>query len=358
MMQLDLHYRCPKTPFTLSNKLKRRYRKELIYVGDFVKREPGKDDVRFSVDEALIDHWVTTHQQFMEGGIDVPLPLNHTDDPEKNRGFVVGMEKDLNERGLPALFGIVEFADEEAEKLARTANVSIFVPNEFTDGKGKTYARPIRHTAITDYPVIPGLGKFQAIAASFDEGDVPMDELRALATKLGIPDSVADGDLLKEITAKVESLMDDSSSVGSSSSAGAGEGEGKGTPPGSAGAIKKVEYHPPVAAGFISMARDFRNTKIDSLVREQRITSAVGAKLKEKYCSDKTLNLALSHDGSSNDGFDDIIGALALNTPSTVLGEKSPAQELSLALAATDVTPEKNKLMADVERRRKEAAAK
>ena len=72
------------------------------------------------------------------------------------------MELGRNERGLPALYGCVRFRDGFDPD---DSQVSIHVPPQFTDGLGRTYVRPIRHVAITDYPVIPGLGRFEALAA-------------------------------------------------------------------------------------------------------------------------------------------------------------------------------------------------
>lgn len=149
------------------------YEKELIYVGDF---EDKTRKLKFSVDESLVDHWLRTHDEMVKNGIDVPTPKGHTDDVESNRGKVIRVTKRLNEEGLPALFGVFKFRDKEAAKLAASANVSIYVPPEFTDGKGRRYVRPIRHVAFTDYPVIPGLGKFHAIAASLVL-DQPRDDI-------------------------------------------------------------------------------------------------------------------------------------------------------------------------------------
>ena len=52
--------------FKLSNEKDRLYRKELIYVGNFVK-----DGMRFSVTEDTLAHWLATFTKFKAKGIEV-----------------------------------------------------------------------------------------------------------------------------------------------------------------------------------------------------------------------------------------------------------------------------------------------
>lgn len=145
------------------------FRKELIYCGDFVKRNQTTHQ-KFSIDPIKLEHWEQTGNLMISNGVDVPLPLKHNDSPEAGRGKVVRYETGLNSRGIPALYGIVRFRDKEAAKMARSTNVSIYVPEPpVYDGLGNEYKYPIRHVALTDYPVIPKLEGFEAIAASFDE---------------------------------------------------------------------------------------------------------------------------------------------------------------------------------------------
>jgi hypothetical protein len=136
----------------------RLYRKELIYVGSF--RTPH---MSFDVDDRLLHHWVCTFDAMSAGGIEVPVPVEHSTDPEARRGTLVRLELSRNDRGLTALYGWLRF---RGDYDPGDAQVSIYVPLEVTDGLGRKYFRPIRHVALTDYPVIPGLGRFEAIAAS------------------------------------------------------------------------------------------------------------------------------------------------------------------------------------------------
>lgn len=188
-----------------------RFRKELIYAGRHVKKRPGQKDPEYvlDVDRALIDHWVETHKAMLDEGVEVPAPLKHTTDPQANRGKWVGLEAGKNKDGKDALYGVIEFADAEAAKLAKTANVSIYVVNEYTSGKGTTYKAPIRHIALTDYPIVPGLSKFEALAAD-DEGmtnDDKTPDINALLgevfTELGITST---NDITKDVPAIVEGV--------------------------------------------------------------------------------------------------------------------------------------------------------
>lgn len=140
------------------------FRKEVIHEGDWTK-----GDMPFTIDKNLIDHWINTFNEMQHDGIEVPKPLNHTENPEARRGTVIRLESDINENGKLALYEVFKFRNKEDAKNLKDADVSIYVPLEFKAGNGKTYKYPIRHIAFTDYPVIPNLGKMHPIAASFVE---------------------------------------------------------------------------------------------------------------------------------------------------------------------------------------------
>jgi hypothetical protein len=147
------------------------YRKELVYPGNFTKKDPNTQEVEFTlpVDERLMDHWAATFQKMAKNEVEVPLPIEHTTDPEKRRGTVIDLKKEYNpERGTNSLYAYVKFRDAQtAASLAKTTQVSLFSPPNFSDGKGNSYVRPITHVALTDYPLVPGLSRFaKAVAAS------------------------------------------------------------------------------------------------------------------------------------------------------------------------------------------------
>ena len=204
------------------------YRKELVYPGNFVKKDPQTGDVEFNlkVDDALMDHWVATFQRMAKNDVDVPLPIEHTTDPERRRGTVVDLKKEFNpERGVNALYAYVKFRDPQtAATLSKTSQVSLFAPPKFSDGKGNDYTRPITHVALTDYPLVPGLSPFsKAISASLttiSPWSLSMEEptmttpMQQLAIDLGIEvgDEADDEVIAQMIRDGVQTTADDMSS--------------------------------------------------------------------------------------------------------------------------------------------------
>ena len=183
-------FRVPRTAPGLAlgnDKTGLTFRKELIYAnlpGESFKKKTADHDQEFTVDEDRLDHWCNVGNTMLHNGVKVPVPLKHTDEPEKNRGQVLRFERGTNEEGREALFGVIKFRDEEAAKLAASTDVSIFVPDKpVYDGFGNEYVQPIRHVCCTDYPVIPKLGGFEAIAASLELSSKPVADHVASSRK-------------------------------------------------------------------------------------------------------------------------------------------------------------------------------
>ena len=117
----------PKTPWVFSG-TGLTYRKEVIYTADF-----ANGDVHWSVDEAMLYHWVATFEQMVSAGQlqeGIPMPLLHTSDPDKRRAWARSLEVALNSEGLPALFATVEFRDLAAVQDLRESQVSLYSPPE------------------------------------------------------------------------------------------------------------------------------------------------------------------------------------------------------------------------------------
>lgn len=327
-------YIAPTEPFVLSDEASRTYRKELAYEGEFSAH--GK---MFRIDEALLLHWHRTHAEFLKNGIEVPVPVEHTEDPEKRRGTLVGTELGMRKDGRRNIIGLIQFRDAEAEKL-KASQVSVYVPPEFVDGKKNRYVRPIRHVALTDYPVIPGLGQFEPIAASLVGGTSSM-ALRDLANELGISADTADAELEAAITTKVKALVDENKKLKEAPK----NDSGSGNPP-----QKKPDA---VAASLVNVVRDNRSMKLDNLVREGKITPATRTKLEKQFCSEEALQLSF---GETGDAFDATIDALKENASVLPKGEQTGAQLGSaLSLSHPNMKAENNPLIADAERRAAEA---
>jgi len=150
------------------------YRKELAYPGHFVKKDDyGNVEFELTIRQKDLHHWVRTFDEMKNDGVKVPLPIGHVTHPEARRGTIERMAVEPSDTpgpryGQPALFCYTRFHSRKIAAALSNSDVSLFMPPRAHNGFGKTYKRPIRHVAITDYPVIPALGKFKPIAAGFE----------------------------------------------------------------------------------------------------------------------------------------------------------------------------------------------
>lgn len=338
-MEKDFCYVVPQTePFSalsLSGKgTSRIFRKQLIYTGQFVKKT-DKTNQPFKVDLAHLEHWRDTFLKMSQEGIEVPVPVEHSKNPDDKRGAILGLEVAKDSKGRDSLYGIIEFHTDEAAKQYKNSNVSIYVPNSRTSGKGTEYKNPIEHVAITDYPVIPGLEKFETLALS--ENEQMTIDAKKLAEKLGIASDVADTELEAAITTAIDELLKKAEKPAPKNE----------TPP-----VDPKKETPAVAASLVNMLKRARTTEIGALVSAGKIVPAVAKKLEAKYCNDDAISLSLSND--SGDDFDSVLDALKENASVLPIGEKSGPQVLELS--ANDVTDsKKNPLLRNAERRAAEA---
>lgn len=287
----------------------RVFRKQLIYRGDFVKKQPGRPDLPFSVYDGTINHWHNMISKFSNDGVEIPIMKGHTFDPDKKRGTLVGSETGWDKKGRWSLFGYVKFAP-EYEHLA-ASNVSIFTPKDWYG-----YKWPIQHVASTDDPVIQGLEPFESIALSLELDNMTFPgapapapapvaappaapppapaavTVQSIAAKLGIPPTTPPDQILAQIDAKITAMT-----------------AAKPPAPPAVPAAPK----PAIMAGYAKLASQLRNTQVDGLVNGGHITPAAAVELKKQYCTDEQLSLSLAEDGTSTDGFDSLMATLRLN---------------------------------------------
>ena len=317
----------------------KRFRKELVRVGDYFK---ASQNLAFTVTPDTLDHWAMTFSQWAANGNKVPVPLGHdkAQNPEANRGWVVDMFREGD-----TLVGVIDLigGDEPSiNTLAASNDVSIYAPVSFTDGKGNTYSRPITHVALCTDPVILGLGKFQAIAASLQQnGDRTMEEI---LKALGL---AADADVAAVLAAiaalKERAAGDGDKDVAASMTdeEAAKVADALGLEAGASvedilAAIAKLSEGAAVAASqgkpadplVVKLMGESRGAKMEALVAAGKITPAVAAKLRTRYVDAKALSLSLS--GGKDDGFDALAAALAENDP-VVLAQQTGAQVLALS---------------------------
>lgn len=283
----------------------RRYHKPLIKVGKYTK---DSDGVSFVVTDDLLTHWNNTVLEMSENGIKIPVPLGHT---ENNKGYLKStFIKDKT------LIGVIDLVGTDAAELAKTQDVSIYVPPKFTDGKGRTYNRPIRHVALTSYPVIPGLGEFEAVAASLILINKEKEmELGAIKLALNVEGEATEDSILAGITKLKESI--------------------------------------PIQLSFndatIKVATENRELKIGQLINTGKITPAVGEELKKIYTTKDNITLSLSSEDST---FDKMVEALSKNESVVKTGEKTGQQTLELS-DPNKGGDERNYLIEDAEKRQK-----
>jgi hypothetical protein len=268
------------------------------------------------------------------------------------------------------------------------------MPHKFHDGHGNEYVRPIRHVAITDYPVVPGLDKFKPIAAGFslsEEGTDMQPTLAELATALGVevPDGASDEEIFQAIVAAKGERVEDESGLddedfdlpenvdeGDDSEGDADDPEGEGEEdetsdeadsesddssddeytddegvlPRRKAKAKEMSHMPAVTKTQVSREVKHRTAEIDGLFRERKINKELRDELVKEFADPKTVNVALAHEtlGADGDGFERTIKMLSLNSPAFSTGEKSGHQAQK---------PEENILNKNAQRRAEAAKA-
>lgn len=292
-----------------------RYRKEVIYEGRWGTRKKGY----FTVDEKLIDHWVVQASTMLEMGFKINLPVEHTTDPEANRGRVLGFEKGVNKKGKKSLYSIIEFANEDAAKLALTSDVSIYSPETYEMGNGYIALRPITHIALTDYPLVPGLEEFETISASTTEESMTLLEL---ATALGLtPEEGADDAAVSEL---IVSAFKDLKAAAEKP------------------APKNED--PAVQASLLDLVKKSRKLQIDGLVSQMKLTPA---EAKDWVASYTPKDFA----ASQTDGFDMAFSLAEKRAPYADLskgtGSQTPPRD-----------PSKNPVLVDAQKRADAAKAR
>ncbi|HUP82220.1 MAG TPA: hypothetical protein VM260_26950, partial [Pirellula sp.] len=293
-----------------------------------------------------LDHLHKTQIEMSNDGVEVPTPVEHTTDPEKRRGTLLQTKLGKNSKGLDAIFGLIKFNKaSEAEQLTNS-DVSVFIPVELPSGNGKTYKQPIAHVAFTDYPVIPGLGKFELVASFTFSTPPETENMDKLAALLGVDPKAPD--LEAALTDAIKALQDKAKAVPASNPPA--------PPPVPLPVETKLSKN--LADSMAGMVLSARETVIDSLVGKQ-LKPAAAKLLKEQFCKVESLSLSFVNNGNANDesAFNATINTLRENGNVLNLGEKSGAQiPEDVKLSGADlIDPKKNPLIASAERMAAEA---
>lgn len=180
-----------------------KFEKEVIYVGNHEKKVDEEAVVQFSVDEALIDHWVKTSKEFAELGVEIPMPNEHTTNPEMKRAAVLSFSKKKDSKGRKALYVVGEFVDEQAKQNLKTSQVSLHTEKSYSIA-GKDFDWPIVHVAFTSHPIVNDTDALTISASmSKKEPEKPMESLLELAQSMKIEgaENMSDAELCKAISA-------------------------------------------------------------------------------------------------------------------------------------------------------------
>ena len=285
----------------------RRFRKEVIKVGQYVK---VSDNLEFGITPATLSHWAETFHEMRKNGVKVPIPVGHSDRAEDNRGWV----EDMFVEG-DALVMACELFDANVDTLAATNDVSILSPPEWTDGRGNRYERPIRHIALTPVPVVPGLDMFRPIAASFKQRGIKMD-LKKLGADIGITDELTDKNAEALILSHVAALK----KAAETATVKANEAAAKLK---EAGAGQNPQQKELVSPLVLSLARKNRAMMVNALVSAGKLAPHLRDKIKARKIDADAVALELSSD--AGDDFDFWCGVIAENDP-VKLGEQTGAQ--------------------------------
>ncbi len=149
-----------------------RFKKDLIPVGSFL--HPQDRTKKIVVTKERMQKWIDAFENYKKVGGDVHIPLRHSDDPDKNTGW---LEKLLIENDK--LMGIVEITEPEiAEKIERKTikGASISITPDFLDEKGNAYDEMLDHVALTVIPQIRGQGPFVRLESGEFESLISADE--------------------------------------------------------------------------------------------------------------------------------------------------------------------------------------
>lgn len=324
--------------------------KELVHVGRFVK---GKTE--HEITEGDLDHWHRTHAAMVREGIEVPMPIEHTTNPEARRATLIETVRRPNAKGIPSLYGRVKFSSVKAKENLSKSGVSIFVPSKpAQSGTGKTFERAMTHVAFTDYPVIGGLEPFKPIVLSLIDSESSENEdvnLRELATLAGVDPALTDEQqimmALSQVITKLKATPSPSLQPGAPQpQPGGPPARPVGPPPPQQRpmGMSMSEDVKPISGSLLSMARDNRIMKLDRLQSIGAILPPTRKRLEERFLKDETL--AFSHE--FDDGFDEIVKDYELNGRVLPAGKTGP--QGVVALSKTDPEPI-NPLLADAEER-------
>jgi hypothetical protein len=318
----------------LSEEGKTLYRKEILRTGDFKK---AADGIEFTITDGFLDQLELSHRERIDDGIKCPVPMGHSEEEGNNKGWMVGTEREGE-----SLYGLFDINGMTPEDL-QNYDVSVYIPPSHVAGNGKKYHRPIRHVALTSCPVIPGLDRFEAIAASLNspKEEKPMAvDFAKLGTDLGIEELSEENapELLLSSWKALQAEVEEAKKV---------------TPPSTPEELSALATKHPK---LIKHAKSGREARIDALTlgEKPKINKAVRDELVTLFCSDDAVTLSLDETSTADADFDKLVEILGKNEL-VVSGSVTNPQSLSLSDPLKQEDADQFPLRTDVDNRRKAA---
>jgi len=137
------------------------FKKDMLKVGVYTHPVFGWT---LDITEERLYRFVAAFKQMRNNGVDVEVPVDHSNSANDNLGYVVDMFVEEDDDGTLVLYGMHEIRGDDAISIVqRNKNVSVLIDKDFKDGKGNSYGEAIVHSSIVQQPVVPGQGDFEAV---------------------------------------------------------------------------------------------------------------------------------------------------------------------------------------------------
>ena len=337
----------------------RTFEKELIYEGRF-----NDGEQEFKISEEDLKVWKNSFKKRSAKGLEVPVVANHSFDPRDRLGTLVSLSVRKDSKGRWGLFGVLEFVDAEAAKVARQSDVSIYSPSSQV-AAGKTWEWPLVHVGVTDYPVVNDMDNFSLVASLVEkismpekeqetrsvlelskENDELQEEIKALKLQLIEVKLFAS---MEEAEEKEEEEEEDTEAKDEKEVKNAEEEEDEDEDEDEDKKKKKKVMPFQISAAQINLLRDNRSQKLERLLDKGKASPAVIKKLEAVFCSQANLALSFSNQSNTEEMFAFMLSILEENETIS-LEEKTGAQTIRLS---TDMSSKNyNPLLADMESRK------
>lgn len=296
------------------------YKKQVSYPGTFGHYSNGETLAEVKITPELQQHWLKSIHRQLADGINIPVQTTHIDSGDPTESGAVGRVIDavieLDSKGREGLFFICEIPNADDAKLINVSCASLYQPPSFTSGTGVTYARPIRHLAITTKPTVPGLDKWVALSLPDERPNAMTFAELAASIGIEVPEGATDEDIAALISGEVTTLR---ASVA------------------------------PIAQSIPTFAKRLvtnnRTATLAKLVSDGKITPAVSSKLNEVFKDGAHVSLSMDSSNQVSDVtdpiFDALTVALSLLPSKSVAGPTGPTKQVPKpGEPATPGTPE------------------